>query len=153
MMPSPVQHRDPHLWGDDKDIFNHRRFVDSESQLRRGAFRAFGGGTTLCPGRHFATVEILAFAAIMAMQFDIEPTSGCWNRSLKTNAEFWEATLSPVEDFEVEIRLTESEMPTRKWTYVLSDSDQAVALSAEDEEIAGKMATSNSFQGKEGGSQ
>ncbi|KAI2610292.1 cytochrome P450 [Hypoxylon fragiforme] len=41
------------------------------------AFRAFGGGKTLCPGRHFAMNEILAFVALVVLRFDMRsPPSG-----------------------------------------------------------------------------
>ncbi|KAK0617113.1 cytochrome P450 [Immersiella caudata] len=40
------------------------------------AFRAFGGGKTLCPGRHFATHEILAFVAMIVLTVDLEAESG-----------------------------------------------------------------------------
>jgi cytochrome P450 len=35
------------------------------------AFRAFGGGKTLCPGRHFATTSIQALVALLVTKFDI----------------------------------------------------------------------------------
>jgi cytochrome P450 len=40
------------------------------------AFRAFGGGKTLCPGRHFAMNEILACVAVLVLAFDIEAADG-----------------------------------------------------------------------------
>ncbi|KAI1473056.1 cytochrome P450 [Daldinia caldariorum] len=51
-------------------------------QLQQGnafhpaAFRAFGGGKTLCPGRHFAMNEILVFVALVVLQFDMKPARG-----------------------------------------------------------------------------
>lgn len=39
------------------------------------AFRAFGGGKTLCPGRHFASTSIQAFVALLVTQFDISAAS------------------------------------------------------------------------------
>ncbi|KAI4114384.1 MAG: hypothetical protein LQ338_008016, partial [Usnochroma carphineum] len=42
------------------------------------AFRAFGGGTTLCPGRQFATTEILATVVTMIMRYDFIPAEGRW---------------------------------------------------------------------------
>lgn len=40
------------------------------------AFRAFGGGKTLCPGRHFATNEVVSFAAMIVLGFDLVPLDG-----------------------------------------------------------------------------
>lgn len=48
--------------------------------LRPAAFRSFGGGASLCPGRHFAHMEVLVLAAVLIMGFDMEPTNGtAWN--------------------------------------------------------------------------
>ena len=44
--------------------------------IHPAAFRAFGGGKTLCPGRHFATNEILAFVAMIVLMFDIDSPDG-----------------------------------------------------------------------------
>lgn len=69
-----VIHADKSIWGEDVDEFNPNRFLD---QTKRGggfhpaAFRGFGGGKTLCPGRHFAINEILVFAAMIAYGFDL----------------------------------------------------------------------------------
>jgi cytochrome P450 len=53
---------------------------DSENEKVKGvhpaAFRAFGGGKTLCPGRHFATHEILAFVAMIVLTVDLEAEGG-----------------------------------------------------------------------------
>jgi cytochrome P450 len=44
--------------------------------IHPAAFRGFGGGKTLCPGRHFATNEILLFTALIVHGFDITPLEG-----------------------------------------------------------------------------
>jgi cytochrome P450 len=41
------------------------------ASIHPAAFRAFGGGKTLCPGRHFATTEITALVAMLVARFDI----------------------------------------------------------------------------------
>lgn len=131
MMPTPVQHHNSTIWGSEHDTFDHLRFVKQKRPNQAG-FRAFGGGTTLCPGRHFATTEILAFTAAMIMQFDIKPKSSRRLGPPRRKVEFWEATPSPDEDFEVEIRPIEGEKQGRRWTFILSDSDKPIELSAED---------------------
>ena len=40
------------------------------------AFRAFGGGTVICPGRHFAQSELMTLAAVLAIGFDITNADG-----------------------------------------------------------------------------
>lgn len=92
-MPAIVIHNDVSVWGPDAAQFNAYRFLadddtksekpDAESDQRRrqaksvpGAFRAFGGGQTLCPGRHFVTTELLSLTAMMIMRFDFAHGSG-----------------------------------------------------------------------------
>jgi cytochrome P450 len=41
-------------------------------QQRLLALRPFGGGTTLCPGRHFATNEILGGLAALMLRLEVE---------------------------------------------------------------------------------
>jgi cytochrome P450 len=74
-----VIHADKNIWGEDVDDFNPNRFlrqVDSKNPIHPAAFRAFGGGKTLCPGRHFATNEILMVAAMIVANFDMTAPDG-----------------------------------------------------------------------------
>ena len=56
-MPNIVAHQDPSIWAADVSHFDHKRFIKGQ-RTTASAFRAFGGGSTLCPGRHFAITEI-----------------------------------------------------------------------------------------------
>ncbi|KAI5923403.1 cytochrome P450 [Camillea tinctor] len=78
-----VIHADPAIWGSGAGAFDPGRFLDRDNNkngaeakrkadVHPAAFRAFGGGKTLCPGRHFAMSEILSFFALVVLQFDIE---------------------------------------------------------------------------------
>ncbi|KAI8960458.1 cytochrome P450 [Daldinia sp. FL1419] len=93
-----VIHADQRIWGADASDFNPKRFLDKTNSnsdaeatdpgsgtkprtkqsnaFHPAAFRAFGGGKTLCPGRHFAMNEILAFVALVVLQFDMKPARG-----------------------------------------------------------------------------
>ncbi|ETN43751.1 uncharacterized protein HMPREF1541_02910 [Cyphellophora europaea CBS 101466] len=98
-MPGCVIHRDPRTWGEDSSEFKPRRFMKSAStagntedlteadakestatQLPPGvpgaAYRLFGGGSVICPGRHFAQSEILGFVAYLIMAFDMTGPNG-----------------------------------------------------------------------------
>ncbi|KXX75821.1 Cholesterol 7-alpha-monooxygenase [Madurella mycetomatis] len=91
-----TMHADTRIWGADATAFNPLRFLPASSSssspppssadkipsndtdapstkatTHPAAFRAFGGGKTLCPGRHFATAEILALVAMLVTRFDI----------------------------------------------------------------------------------
>ena len=75
-VPGASMHADPALWGADVKDFNPRRFTKGAATHRPGAFRTFGGGASLCPGRHFALVEIVSTAAMFAMRYDMKPSGG-----------------------------------------------------------------------------
>ena len=81
LIPGGVVHAYASLWGEDVSRFNPRRFLkqDSESETARlhpGAYRAWGGGQTLCPGRFFATAEITSALAMFVARYDITPVNG-----------------------------------------------------------------------------
>jgi cytochrome P450 len=87
-----IIHADENIWGADVLEFNPCRFLPTAKTVVEGAdkgegatkpgpvhpaaFRPFGGGTTLCPGRHFATSEILGLVAVVLLTFDIRPVGG-----------------------------------------------------------------------------
>ncbi|KAK1244673.1 hypothetical protein MKX07_003472 [Trichoderma sp. CBMAI-0711] len=68
------------IWGQDVDEFNPDRFLRQKGKgdgFHPAAFRGFGGGKTLCPGREFATNEILAFVAMIIHGVDwVAPDGG-----------------------------------------------------------------------------
>ena len=103
LIPSTVQHSSSSAWGEDVDVFNHKRFVKETGRKRHNpvAFRAFGGGVTLCPGRHFASTEILAFASVILLRFNIKPVNGVWDTAgyKEDNASF----RLPKKDINVEL--------------------------------------------------
>lgn len=59
-------HSSSSIWGDDFADFNAGRFLKSTQEKldkekkkeQRNAYTPFGGGVTLCPGRHFVTVSL-----------------------------------------------------------------------------------------------
>ncbi|KAI0392016.1 cytochrome P450 [Xylariaceae sp. FL0594] len=118
MIPAPVQHTDMSAWGDDAREFDHLRFARKLEPGRKGpnrvAFRAFGGGHVLCPGRHFASLEITALSALMALQFDVTPIGGEW-------AAF------PVPDKDVMVQLKPLG-PGTKWQVTYSGADEVIGI-------------------------
>ncbi|KAJ8058691.1 hypothetical protein OCU04_012863 [Sclerotinia nivalis] len=82
-LPSGVTHNSPSIWGPNVDSFDPYRFLPStiaklgkeqKKQQVQGYF-PFGGGKQLCPGRHFATTEILSLVSAIIVGFDIEGSS------------------------------------------------------------------------------
>jgi hypothetical protein len=133
MIPGPVQHSERKVYGDSVDDFDHKRFIRTGiKRLNPVGFRGFGGGSTLCPGRHFASTEIIAFVALMVLRFDVRPKRGFWARPTTQNAGM-QATVPPPDfDIDVEITHRKGELDGKMWNVVLTGSDKAVALVAED---------------------
>jgi hypothetical protein len=139
-IPAKVHHSDATAWGTDVDVFDHMRFVPSRNlapgqrKPNRVAFRAFGGGHALCPGRHFASTEIMVFAALVVLKFDIVPVKG-------GGEEKWVEPVCdkspvqagfPVPDEDVEVVLHPRDLD-HEWKFTFSGSDQAVGIVAEDD--------------------
>lgn len=133
MIPGSVQHSSKAVYGETVNEFNHKRFVRIDGKrLNPIGFRGFGGGTTLCPGRHFASTEIIAFVALMILRFNIKLVSGIWVR-LTTDKAGMHATVPPLDsDVEVEFTLREGELAGKQWNVIIIGSDMAVELVAED---------------------
>jgi hypothetical protein len=111
-----VLHSDTNIWGPDVSSFNPRRFYHNVNGTKTGsnpdskassvhpaAYRSFGGGTSLCPGRHFAQMEITSLAAVMALGFDMQPTQGAgWNPP-KDDKRFPLVVMKPTRDVKVNL--------------------------------------------------
>ena len=63
-------HSDPDIWGPNAANFDPERFL-RPGKVHPSAFRTFGGGSTLCPGRHLASDEILVFTAMFLHSFAV----------------------------------------------------------------------------------
>ncbi|KAJ0109492.1 cytochrome p450 oxidoreductase [Diaporthe amygdali] len=131
MIPAPVQHMDTEAWGSDANQFDHTRFVHKPGQKKpnRTAFRAFGGGHVLCPGRHFASTEIMALAALLVLQFDVVPVGGEWIEPTWKNSPIQAGFPIPDEDIDVELRPRDS---GKKWLVTFTGSDEAMGIVSED---------------------
>ena len=74
-------HSDPDIWGPNAANFDPERFLNHKPSPPRGAkvhpsaYRTFGGGGTLCPGRHLASDEILMLTAMFLHTFDVAFTA------------------------------------------------------------------------------
>lgn len=95
-MAGQALHYDKARWGPDVESFNPKRFLHSTAGSKADAngsalegkahaihpatSRSFGGGASLCPGRHFAQAEILSLSAALLLGFDMDPVDGTtWN--------------------------------------------------------------------------
>ena len=132
-MPSRIIHQDSSLWGTDVAEFNPRRFLPEEksNRPRDVCFRAFGGGKTLCPGRHFATNEILAVVAIFIARLDMTPVGGDWKCPTTANTNVAAVIMEPDDDIQVEVK-TRQGFEGVRWAIKLDKSGKIFAMVTED---------------------
>lgn len=132
-MPSRIIHQDSSLWGDIS--FQPRRFLSEEKKNRPSdiCFRAFGGGKTLCPGRHFATNEILAVVAVFIARFDMKPVGGGdWKQPTTLNTNVAAVVMEPDDDVRVEVKVRPG-FEGVKWNIELDRSEKVFAMVTEDD--------------------
>lgn len=77
MMPPAAQHTNRSVWGDAVNEFNHARYTPGNKRGSPIAFRRFGGGTTLCLGRNFASIETV-ISNLLVIRFDFYPVDYKW---------------------------------------------------------------------------
>jgi hypothetical protein len=132
MLPGPVQHSDTTAWGANAADFDHTRFLQPDKRVPAAAFRAFGGGASLCPGRHFATTIILNFTAMLVMQSDIVPVRGVWPSITTEKAGGWEVTPKPDQDVTARIDARKGENEKCAWAFSPARTRRAVQVTVED---------------------
>lgn len=113
-IPARIMHNDSSIWGPDADIFNGRRFLSSSAQkftreqkkTQKTGFIPFGGGVALCPGRHFATTEVLGITAavVMGCEVTMADGSGALRVPSARKQTMSIAVLQPEEEIEVLIK-------------------------------------------------
>lgn len=96
-MPSHVIHNDTSIWGPNARKFQADRFKASQ-KMQPGTFRAFGGGTTLCPGRHFATTTVISIVSMFVLRYDLQPAMGSWTEPTQNINHLVASVLPPDQD-------------------------------------------------------
>ena len=124
-MPMAVMHNDPSAWGDDVASFQPQRFLKSKNassstssyqKIKRNnnmtAYRPFGGGASLCPGRHFVTLETMALAACLVARWDMSPVhgegEGGWKVPVQRQESMATNVFPPAKDVRVKMTLRET---------------------------------------------
>jgi hypothetical protein len=93
------------------------------------AFRSFGGGSVLCPGRHFVSTEVMSFVALLLLRFDVKPLSkgGKWTEPSK-RIPMTSAIPTPKTNLQVQLVPRDN----RRWHVNFSSSSKGVNMVAED---------------------
>ncbi|KAL8722758.1 MAG: hypothetical protein Q9225_000819 [Loekoesia sp. 1 TL-2023] len=125
-LPSYVLHGNPDLWGANVKEFDPERFLRNGSSdnkdakvSKTGAFRAFGGGQSLCSGRHFATLQVMAAAAMILARYDMSFVPGSWRLGEETCQNLSNAYEMPAR--EVRMRMAKRAncgRPGEQWAYI-----------------------------------
>jgi cytochrome P450 len=128
MIPGQSIHHDKDIWGPSANVFDHRRFHSSDSKKKlssTSAFRPFGAGVTMCPGRHFSTNVILSLVAMVILRYDVMPREGHWIAPKKRNADLWNAMPKP--DCDIDVRLVErADEKDVDWKFLWEDNSATV---------------------------
>jgi hypothetical protein len=74
----------------------------------------------------------LAFAALFILRFNLTSVAGHWKRLTTDKAALWEVTPTPDEDIEVRLSFRPGTDIRVQWNVVISDSDKAMPVAAED---------------------
>ncbi|KAE8395021.1 cytochrome P450 [Aspergillus alliaceus] len=110
LMPAATINKHTSVWGSNADAFDPQRFKETdqaEKRRRAAGFLSFGTSPHICPGRHFASGEILALVAMLLVRFDIQPAKGAWVEP-KVNTKAVAASLAPAAE---RVEVTCSEIP------------------------------------------
>ncbi|KAF3922701.1 hypothetical protein ABW21_db0204983 [Orbilia brochopaga] len=110
---NPVSQLEEEYWGKDVAVFNPDRWLpypgeDATAAAKRireyqAKLRPFGGGVSICPGRHFAGQEILATVAVLSVGLEWEKVEG--SRMPEVNRAFFgSGGLPPIGDMRVRVR-------------------------------------------------
>lgn len=133
-LPNNATHSSPDLWGRSVERFNPRRFLKpnvsdppltseekaagDKHKIPRATFRPFGGGTSLCAGRHQASNQLLGAMAMFCAGFDVVPMlagqEGRWEWPGAHGHTIAAAVDSPDHDIPVDVSPRKG-MEGRKW--------------------------------------
>ncbi|RHZ56949.1 hypothetical protein CDV55_104934 [Aspergillus turcosus] len=122
-MPAHAINRDQSIWGSDADEYDPHRFVkisQSDSRKKANGFLSFGTSPHVCPGRHFATGEILALTAMLVLRYDIVPLGGEWKEPRVNKAAITSSTKPLAEEFKV-VATARKEFEGVKWAFRVSE--------------------------------
>jgi cytochrome P450 len=73
LVPLPLLHRDPTVWGPDAETFDPDRFEPAAVRKRPAhAYKPFGTGERACIGRQFALHEAVLALGLVLQRYDLE---------------------------------------------------------------------------------
>jgi cytochrome P450 len=115
-MPSAPSSQSEAIWGPNPDKFNAKRMLKStydalsreDRKTRTQAYFPWGGGKYICPGKNFATTELIGIVGSFLYGFDVKTSNG---EKLKTplpgKRQIGRNVDLPIKDIEVIIKRRE----------------------------------------------
>lgn len=131
---APAVNKEEAVWGKSAQQFDSARFSSITKEKdppaerpRATSYMSFGASPNMCPGRHFAAGEILAFAAMLILRYDVTPVAGKW-WTPKLNA--WAVAASvtpPVEAYPVRVS-ARKEYDGASWSFSVTEGKGKFSL-------------------------
>ncbi|MCJ1370576.1 hypothetical protein MMC20_001789 [Loxospora ochrophaea] len=123
-MPMAVMHSDPSTWGANVKDFQPRRFlkqpdITKELKQKSAGYRPFGGGASLCPGRHFVTLEVMALSALLVLRYDMVPSAKLWTIPRQKQESLATNVFPPEKDVKVRV-IERPNMGRLDWGFVMA---------------------------------
>lgn len=127
-VPVRPVHSHPDVWSQSSNDFVPDRFLKSKPR-KLGGFLGFGVSPSICPGRHFATGEIISFAAAMILRFDLSPvkTPSSWIEPKLNMSSVVATSTPPGEPFPVNMKVRD-EYRDFNWDFRVSKGKGQFAL-------------------------
>jgi cytochrome P450 len=125
-----TMHTSPEIWGSDALRFDAKRFLKSvqdnlskeQRKQRRDGYNPFGGGASLCPGRHFVTMELLGAVATLVVGYDITKQDETPLEVLSTKKQTFGVQVKLMEgDLGVKI-VRRKDWVGKRWTYDIENT-------------------------------
>lgn len=111
VIPTEPVHADPAAWGPDAAAFDPYRFEKQPigvktdgSRVNGAAFRGFGGGAHICPGRFLASKGVEDVVSILLRGWELDVVRGDWEVGRGVADDVTEAIRPPDGDIEVWFR-------------------------------------------------
>ncbi|KAL4874714.1 cytochrome P450 [Aspergillus karnatakaensis] len=133
-IPAKPTHYNSDIWGSEASEFDPYRFVPSKSGEKKtkilpSNFQPWGMAPHMCPGRQFASTEILIIAALLACRADLTPVGGKgWIRDPVLRS--MEIPSLPRPQTDPRLVVTEREEGKGEWSIKMGDSMTRVSLAS-----------------------
>ncbi|KAF2468737.1 cytochrome P450 [Lindgomyces ingoldianus] len=132
LVPGRPIHSNVGIWGPSALEFDPYRFIPKKGSDREAvtpsAFLAWGAPPHLCPGRQFASTEILIALALLAVRADLQPSRGSWEKNPALNYGEHAAIESPKRDVDIEVKVRDRW--TGDWSLTASESLSRIPLAS-----------------------